>query len=396
MKTGFLDKLISRLDLVTPEEVLSLVTRLAKEKGFLENVFEALSEGMMILDPKGLLTFSNQAAINIFGFSKHSYTGESIDKLVRGLDWESLAHPDKVVSRDMEIFYPERRYLNFYISPITEEITEEAGHIGYVMLVRDETKRRQTVADEVESEKLNALTMLAAGVAHEIGNPLNSMDIHLQLLARKIKKLPEEYQKPLLEHLETSQSETRRLDEILKSFLQAIRPTNPKREKAKLHTILEATLKGLSSELLERNTQVSLDLTSNEPILSLDKSQIHQALYNLIRNAAQALPASGGKINISSIANAYELQLSINDNGEGISSEKMSALFEPFQSTKQSGSGLGLLIVRRIIREHGGELEIESEQGKGTTVTLFLPRQEKLMRMIAPTAEKIIDIENSK
>ncbi len=392
MKTGFLDKLITRLDLVTPEEVQSLVMRLVKEKGFLENVFEALREGVLILDPEGNVTFANHAGIGLFGFNESSFVGQNIEQLVRGFDWKSLAHPERVVSRDMEIFYPENRFLNFYLSPISSEITEDAGNIGFVMLVRDETEIRRNAEEELESEKLNALTLLAAGVAHEIGNPLNSMDIHMQLLARKLKKLPNDDREPLLKHLETAQNEIRRLDGILKQFLQAVRPTAPKREMVKLHDILRETLALLEVELEQRHTKVSLDLTSNEPLLSLDKGQVHQALYNLIRNASQALPASDGQISISSETTPYEVRISIADNGSGISPEHMGSLFEPYKTTKSSGTGLGLIIVRRILREHGGEIEIDSEEGKGTTVTLFFPRQEKHMRMLETDTDSVIEL----
>jgi len=125
----------------------------------------------------------------------------------------------------------------------------------------------------------------------------------------------------------------------------------------------------------------------------LDGNQIKQALYNLIKNAFQSLPASGGLIEISTKVTDYEMTLTIRDHGSGISPEIMGSLFEPFHSTKSTGSGLGLLIVRRIMREHGGNIEIESEEGKGTSVILYFPRQHKNVHLLEDSQSSIIEIQ---
>lgn len=396
MKSGFLDKLIARLDQVDPGEVQNFVTRLVREKGFLESVFEALQEGVLILDPDSNINFVNLSASRIFGLDPAKCIGRGLSSTVRGLDWQKLSDPDRIISRDMEIFYPEKRFLNFYLSPIRGEVDQDDHLLGYVLIVRDITRSRQQEEENVESEKLNALTLLAAGVAHEIGNPLNSLDIHLQLLGRKIKKLPPEVQASLTEHLQTAQGEIRRLDTILKQFLQAIRPTQPgkkNKEAQQLHDLLRDTLHVLAPELEERHVQVSLDLAENAPLLKLDGDQIKQALYNLLKNAFQSLPASGGLIEISSKVTDYDITLTIRDHGSGISPEMMGSLFEPFHSSKETGSGLGLLIVRRIIREHGGEIEIDSLVGEGTSITLYFPRQHKNIRLLEDQISKTIEIE---
>lgn len=396
MKDGFLDKLISRLDRFSPSEVQNLVSRLVREKGFMENVFEALQEGVLIIDPDGLITFANSSTHRLLGLDTTKSIGQKVTAKIRGLDWESLAHPDRVVTRDMEVFYPENRFLNFYLAPIHGLVEETEEHLGYVMLIHDVTSSKIEREETIESEKLNALTFLAAGVAHEIGNPLNSLDIHLQLMARKVKKLETQEKEDLSKLLTTAQQEIRRLDNILKQFLHAIRPQQSTKEKAQLHQVLKTTLETLEAELIERNVKVSLSLIESLPLLDIDAEQIQQALYNLLRNSAQALPASGGDIEITSRFNDHEIVLSIKDNGSGISPEHMGALFEPYKTTKESGTGLGLLIVRRIIREHGGEIEIDSEEGKGTTVTLYFPRMEKHIRLLEADAEKpLIDIEST-
>jgi len=393
MKSGFLDKLIARLDQVEPAEVQRLVMRLVREKGFLESVFEALQEGVLILDPEGQITFVNHSASRIFGIDPGKSIGQSLVKTVRGLDWKKLADPGRIISRDMEILYPEQRLINFYLSPMHGEVENDDHLLGYVLLVRDITRSRKLAEENAESEKLNALTLLAAGVAHEIGNPLNSLDIHLQLLERKLKKIPGDEQKNLTHHLHTAQGEIRRLDAILKQFLQAVRPTQPERSPLQLHDLLRDTLSLLAPELEQRCVKVTLDLAENTPLLQLDGNQIKQALYNLLKNAFQALPASGGQIDIRSHVTDYEMTLTIRDHGTGIPPEVMGSIFEPYNSTKKSGTGLGLLIVRRIIREHGGEIELDSKAEEGTTVTISLPRQDRNIRLLEDNRPSVIEIE---
>jgi len=401
MKDGFLDKLISRLDRFSPSEVQNLVSRLVREKGFMENVFESLREGVLILDPEGVITFANSATNRLLGINTAKSIGQKVTAVIRGIDWQSLANPNRVVSRDMEVFYPENRFLNFYLAPINGQVRDTEEHLGYVMLIHDVTDSIKEREETIESEKLNALTFLAAGVAHEIGNPLNSLDIHLQLLNRKIRKndeLADDSKADLQNLLGTAQQEIRRLDNILKQFLNALRPQTLDREPTALHKVLKDTLETLEAELTEREVQVSLNLVDNLPILQLDSAQIQQAIYNIIRNAAQAVASKSGWISIESSFNDHEVVLSIRDNGSGISPEDMGALFEPYRTTKEAGTGLGLLIVRRILREHGGEIEIDSEAGEGTVVSLYFPRFEKRVRLLEePDADKpLIDVETSK
>lgn len=361
-----------------------MLSRLVREKGFLQKVFEALQEGVLLLDIAGGISFINHAGCRFFGTSPEEAQGKQLEKIVRGVDWTALMLSNRrTVSRDLEVFYPENRFLNFYLSPVAEEGEADLGH---VMLVRDITRSRAEAEQEMESEKLNALTLLAAGVAHEIGNPLNSLSLHLQLLGRRVKDLPEGDRKPLQDHLKTAQTEIGRLDTILKQFLQAMRPTNPERVATELHQLLEESLLALSPELESREISVKLDLSPDLPSLDLDPTQIKQALYNVIRNAYQAVDPEAGEISILTSVTDFEVSLSISDNGSGISPEAMGAMFEPFKTTKANGTGLGMLIVRRILREHGGELEVESEEDVGTKVTLYFPRTDKRVRLLADSA----------
>lgn len=391
MKSGFLEKLVSRLDRVVPGDVRQIVTRLIHEKGFLEKVFEALHEGVIILDPDGIIGFLNHAACQFFGLDPEKAHGSFIATQIRGLDWDSLGKPGVTVSRDLEVFYPEKRFLNFYLAPIDDN--GEGGTLGYVMLVRDLTSTRAEAEETLESERLNALTLLAAGVAHEIGNPLNSLDIHLQLLGRKLRKLPPGDRRPLEEHLATARGEIQRLDLILKQFLHAVRPTTPHRERKDLPDVIRETLKLLEPELASRKIAVHLEFAEGMPAAMIDPGQFQQVFYNLIRNAYQAVPGTGGSIGITTRFNDFEFEIAIEDNGSGISPEHMGAIFEPYRTTKSSGTGLGLLIVRRIVREHGGGIAIESEESHGTRVLIHLPRTERSVRLLGPPVETpVIDL----
>ncbi len=198
VKTGFIDKLISRLGRVGPEEARRHLLRVVREKGFLETIFNAIQEGIVVTDPRGRIVYLNGAATEFFGLDAKTSLGKPLSEQVRGLDWSALTGGDELVSRDMEVFYPTHRFLNLYAVPLRLVDVDsaetggnpESGHVGHAMIVRDITEDRRSAQTTIESERLSALTMLAAGVAHEIGNPLNSLTIHLQLMERKLRKLP--------------------------------------------------------------------------------------------------------------------------------------------------------------------------------------------------------------
>ncbi|HCN29941.1 MAG TPA: PAS domain-containing sensor histidine kinase [Verrucomicrobiales bacterium] len=377
MRSAFLDKLLKRMDRLEPGEVQSVMLELMKEKGFLEKTFQALQEGVILLDPEARVTYVNQAACQFFGLHAEQVIGQKLTQGMRGLDWGELLKPGAVVSRDLEIFYPENRYLNFYITSIDDE-----QPMGFVMLIRDVTETRKRTEAQIESERLNAFTLLAAGVAHELGNPLNSLTIHLQLIERRLKKMGKSGEQ-LREHLDVASAEIKRMDGIISQFLAAIRPTQPQMRRASVAELLQESLRFLQPEIGQAKVKVRLDLRPDLPPMPLDAGQMKQAFYNLIRNACQAMP-EGGTLTIHGSFTDFEVRLSFEDTGRGISPEQMGRLFQPFSTTRPTGTGLGLLIVRRIIREHGGEIDIESRAGLGTKVSLWLPLVERKVRLLEP------------
>src|SRR5437762_6322100 len=396
VKAGFVEKLIGRLGKIGPEEVQNYFLRLAQEKGFLETVFNSIQEGIVVTDSKGRITYLNNAACQLFGLDANDSIGKRLDERVRGLDWNALSR-EGAVSRDMEMFYPTNRFINFYSVPLVIErqdsvagdavpgprsATAATGEpVGHAIILRDITESRRTEQQTIESERLNALTLLAAGVAHEIGNPLNSLNIHLQLIEREARKLNGAKGAELQESVEVARAEINRLDSIISQFLRAIRPTRPQLRPENINSIIEETVRFLAPEIKDRDVVVEQELRSDLPLLEIDRGQIKQAFYNVIKNSFEAMK-SRGILRIRSDMDDTHVLIRFIDTGGGMSAEDLSRVFEPYFTTKPSGTGLGLLIVRRIVREHGGELSIERRQDKGLTLTIRLPYIAERIRML--------------
>jgi signal transduction histidine kinase len=398
MTSGFLEKLIERIGRIRPEEVQNYLLRLAREKGFLETIFNAIHEGVIVTDTDGNISFVNDAACELFGLSRDDCMGRPLSDRVAGLDWPSLAHTETIMSRDMEVFYPQNRFVNFYVAPISlarrdEEprkphrrnrrpSSDSPGVVGYAIILRDITETRRTTEKTIESERLNALTLLAAGVAHEIGNPLNSLTIHLQLMERKLRRVPEDVREDLQESLRVAREEITRLDYIVTQFLRAIRPTPLDTANEDLNTLVQESLAFLAPELGDRDILVETELREGLPALPLDRHQVKQAFYNIIKNAAQAMK-SGGILHIRTDRDEDHVSVTFLDTGGGIPAEHMSKVFDPYFTTKETGSGLGLLIVRRIVREHGGEIDVVNNEGRGLQLTIRFPLRDRRVRMLS-------------
>jgi two-component system, sporulation sensor kinase E len=393
MKSAFWKKLVERLDKMDSGSVQSQFLRLVSERGLLESIFHALREGILVLDADARILYANRGACRLLGIPEAGSAGQPMSRYLHEIDWQRLVSLDekewaRMATREIEITYPEHRFLAMYLAPL-ENLAD--GRNGVIMIVRDVTRERDHTAEAIESERLNAILLLAASVAHEIGNPLNSLTIHLQLLDRELNDLPPENQESLRELLNVARGEIARLDQILTQFLKAIRPNPPNFESAQLPEIVAETLTTLSAEIQDRKIEVEVEPGEDLPPAWVDRAQARQAFFNVIRNAIQAMSAGGG-LRISFAVADRLIGVAFQDTGPGIPPDQMTELFEPFQTTKPDGHGMGLMIVQRIMRDHGGGMLVESLP-QGTRIQLHFQREDQRIRLLPAPKDARVDEE---
>jgi two-component system, sporulation sensor kinase E len=385
-KHSSLDRVLGRLDTLDSVNLANLVQRLARERGVFEEIFNTLQEGILVLRDDGAIEYANAAAQRLIGLGNDDIAGQMLWRLVPGLRNslgptldEQSGGGAPVVAREFELTYPEPRVVRLYMVPF--RATGGTPARRFAVILSDVTKEKQSTEERIESERTSSILLLAAGVAHELGNPLNSLTIHLQLIDRKLKKLKASKEvASVAESVKVCRDEVTRLDGIITNFLEAIRPRPPDLAETDLNDVLAEVLRFQHRELADRGIEVEAD-TRELPLVLADRNQIKQVFFNLTKNAMEAM-RPGGKLKIRSRADDESVFLLLADSGAGIRQEDLTRLFQPYHTTKSGGHGLGLIIAQRIMRDHGGQIGLESKEGIGTIVTLQFPRKDRRVRML--------------
>ena len=377
---GFFNKVAEHIDKLDAEGQRKQYRLLVEELSFYESVFQSLREGVMVVDAAGNAAYANEAVARLTGFDGKKARGRPVRHLLPDWDWDNLLTPSgegkgwtRQASCEIEVTYPEHRIL---------EIQSTPSPTGTLLLVRDVTLARAQEESARESSRTDAVRDLAAGVAHEIGNPLNAISLNLQLLGREFRREPDEERRARLLHdISTAQNEVKRLEGIIKGFLSALRPAKLNLVPGSLVDPLTATLDAMKAQFEDRRIKTQLSLPSALPTVLVDRAQMEQVFFNLVKNALEAMK-DGGSLEIEVDADDRDVHVVIRDNGSGMDAATLAHIFEPYQTSKEQGSGLGLMLSRRIVHAHGGEIDVESKPGTGTAFTVRIPRLEKRVRRL--------------
>jgi PAS domain S-box-containing protein len=387
-KNTSLDRVLGRIDSLDSVNLANLVQRLARARDLFEEIFNVLQEGVLVITSDGVIEYANTAAHRLIGLSGDELQGQTLWRLMPGLKPSlgatlgagegEAALP--VVAREFELTYPEPRTVRLYMVAFRGEVG--GGGRRFAVILTDVTHDKRRTERRIEDERTSSIRLLAAGVAHELGNPLNSLTIHLQLIDRKLKKLKDSGDtRTLAESARVCREEVQRLDGIISHFLEALRPRPADLSETRLADVLAEVLRFQRREFKDRGITVEAETPDTLPSIMADRDQLKQVFFNITKNAMEAMPP-GGKLKIKSRADDESVFLLFADGGVGIKAEDLVRLFEPYHTTKPGGHGLGLMIAQRIMREHGGHVGIESKEGVGTVVTLQFPRKDRRVRML--------------
>lgn len=368
-----------------------LLRRLQDEQRLFQSALDVIRDGIAIIQSDGLIEFMNprcRELLGVGGSGLHEILWRYSPEIARqvGPAIQNRAR----VTEDLTISYPERRLIRLCLLPFRVESWD-----FYALVLSDITAEMSAREEIMETEKFAAIQLLASGVAHEIGNPINTIQIHLQLLQRLLKR--SRSKGDMKTHLSICLDELQRLTGIVRCFLKAVNPVKPQLQEVNMGDVIAYCLRTLACEMAELGLKVHLDLPATIPPINGDPDQLEQVLFNLLRNAMDALDG-GGNIRLKLHQDDRFLILDLVDDGVGISAADLPHLFDPYFTTKKDGNGLGMMVVQRILRAHGATISVQSSLPRGTRIRIQLPLLEPRLPMLVdesvPSDEKAPKVDN--
>ena len=378
---------VKQLDLELADKNKELEKNLVEKeevKNYLNDILESLTNGVIVVDRSGRITTFNQTAGNLTGLKPQNCLGKTLKEVFPFDLFENLVsrlekNHKETISRDEDITTPEKKIIHARVSasPVWDN---HGGQIGTVLILQDRTDLRRLEEFAHRNQRLREMGEMAAGIAHEIRNPLGSIELFASLLKKDVEEDPEKVK--LVQHIRAG---VQNMDRIISTLLLFAKSSQPSRQQCDINLLLSELLDGLDGIRVPDNIKVVRDFGKEEMLANGDRDLLRQVFPNLIRNAIQAMP-DGGELRLHTqkaltpIAGKEEgagarkfITITVADTGGGICADDLSKIFNPFFTTKDKGTGLGLAISHNIIKAHQGTIEAMSEEGKSTSFKVNLP-----------------------
>ncbi|MFQ5898801.1 MAG: nitrogen regulation protein NR(II) [Candidatus Methylomirabilia bacterium] len=345
-------------------------------KSLMRNILQSIPSGVLTLDSRGIVTSLNSAAERLLGLRAAMLVGRPLDELLRTAPdlgaWirSALAGERLIHETNLSLIADGGRRVTLRAS--ASELRDESGQSdGLVILLRDITEMTRLELQLRRSDKLAALGTLAAGVAHEVKNPLHALSLNLHLMEKELASAHPSSAE-VKGYLGIFSSEVQRIHRIVENFLRFSKPSIPEVKPLDLNALVERVLSLVAFEAADHGIAIETQFDAVLDSVPGDEGQLAQLFLNLVINALQAMPSGGTLAVTTQLQNGWA-EVGVKDTGEGIQKEILPHVFDPYFTTQQGGVGLGLAIAHRIVEAHQGTIDVESEAGKGTVMVVRLP-----------------------
>jgi two-component system sensor histidine kinase HydH len=346
-------------------------TSVRRIKAFSDNVVENMPIGLLAVDTDGRIVSFNQTAEEVLRLTAQEVLGkdtkEVLPKPLESL-LQELGIDEKVIEKEMDCSLDDGRTIPMDIS-VSRLAGDDGVSMGHIILFSDLTEIQELKREVERSQRLASLGRIAAGIAHEIRNPLSSIKGFATYFGERYRDIPEDRKTA-----EIMVEEVERLNRVIGQLLEFARPLAVKKKPTSMETTIHHSLKMIERDALAKHIKIKTDLSYDVPEIHIDPDRMNQVFLNLYLNAIEAMEDGGTlSVGLNQREDHRSVRITISDTGSGIKREDLVHVFDPYFTTKQSGTGLGLAIVHRIIEAHKGEVTVESETGRGTSVTILLP-----------------------
>ena len=351
-----------------------------RSASWLSSLIATTQDAVVSIDRRGCVVLFNPAAETIFGYTAKEIAGRKVNDLMAEpyssehdgyIDRYERTGEARAIGRIRSVTAKRK---NGELFPIELSVTEIEvdQEVHYAAFIRDISEKAKLQQQLVERERLATIGTTAAQIGHELANPLNGMSLTIQLLEQRLSRQPSSPDSQVTATVQRLKNEIARLNQLAGQFRTISRREKYDFQPARLASLIDDVVKIETPHLAQLNIQIGQLISTDLPTVTIDKDKIKQALLNLIKNSAEAMPG-GGKINIEAGVTENGVLIEITDTGTGIPLDVDA--FEPFVTTKKEGTGIGLVIVRQIVTAHGGTISYRSRPGEGTTFRVELPHK---------------------